>query len=244
MKILILFYLLSNLLFSAILHSPRDIDIADIGYRMAGEKSLAISFIFTNKRTDSMVIIKNKRIYYDCNLYYAIDVNTKGHIIASKSGSVNGSYQSMYIDIPSNDYKHTNNAIMECKISIVGKSYLDTLYIPINPNATPLPLKKMEDENPIIKQIYPTYIKQQSIKETDEQRLVRLKKKYKNAPTMEMDDILILGINKLSYFRGKKNKILIESASGTFFFPTKKIKQAKFTNMSKKLDEILKELLK
>ena len=106
--------------------------------------------------------------------------------------------------------------------------------------------KKMQTRAPVQTNSKPA-TKQKSITEIVWERKehkILMAEKYKNSPSVDIDGNIILGIKSFSYFRGDKSKILIESASGKFFFPAEKVRSAKFSNMTDALNKSIDTLLK
>ncbi|MBE0513689.1 hypothetical protein [Sulfurimonas sp.] len=62
-----------------------------------------------------------------------------------------------------------------------------------------------------------------------------LKNKYENTPTLYVKDRIIYDILKIDYFRGDKNKIIIEGREQSYMFSYKDLDNAKFYNATEEL---------
>jgi len=134
MKYFLILILLKSLLFSYIT-SPKDADLLKINGSLADNKSVEVSFLLRNKKTDSSIILNDDiQTHYNCSLFKETSANTKGKLISKKQGTVFGE-QSPYLDISKNDFKYTRWAILECTITIVGNKLSNSASVYINDNA-------------------------------------------------------------------------------------------------------------
>lgn len=72
--------------------------------------------------------------------------------------------------------------------------------------------------------------------------------KYKNTANVVIDNSVGYDIQNIEFFRGKKDKVLIDATSNTLVLPIKDFKRSRFTNLPpeliRQLDEIYDELAK
>ena len=70
-----------------------------------------------------------------------------------------------------------------------------------------------------------------------------LKKQYKDTPTLYVQGRTIYNVQDINYFRKDKTKIMIRGKERSYFFPIKVLKEAKFENATKELEQKLNSLI-
>jgi len=135
--------------------------------------------------------------------------------------------------------KYTNNLFFKIK-SLNEGTFMHSQWTNKNKYPKKTNFTSQQNQN----KSYEDEYEEQEIHYTEEEQKTMLKKKYKNTPTLYIEDIIIYNVQKISYFRKNKNKVMIVGAEKNYVFPLSIIKTATLKNATPSLKKEFHTFLK